>query len=661
MLFIIMFCIYLQEKDSIDLVRFTLEANNEEIQSINLYQYDGKCYVFLPSYADYNTMRIKYNASSLYINGKLFTSNSSFSDINTDEEYSIVIKNFLGIPVCESKIVFMKGENIPALSITLIDGTIDDINTSKEVSKSGYATMINSDKTVDYAGGLKEIHSRGNSSWFQAKKSYTLEFPQDINLLGMGEGKGWVLLSNSFDESGLRNKLAYETAKTIGVDYAVDSEYVDLYIDNVYYGLYLLTEKIDIGKNRVNINNLYEQTQVMNNAPLSSYSQFEIIDNKKIKRGFNIPNNPSDITGGYLLEIIHNEDRIAAKESLVQTSELSFSVVSPKYSSQLQVDYLYDYLNSVENAIKNKDCAGIDLNSFAKYYLIQELFANSDDCSVFFYKSNDSLDKRLHACSIWDFDLSLGNSWLMADINPKALYRNSDNWFNYLYDNEEFISILKQLYSHTLENHIGDKVIDELNKYRSRINQSYKMNIIRWRFVDTNRGWAAEAFKSQKHFDTLEEHIDYITDYLKQRMEFLNSVWIDNEEYITVSFSTFENTVFRKDYSVKKGTYFNENPIPEFNESKELRFLGWFDSEGNQFFPNKIITNNKKYTAKWESTEVSTSLSLKERIKSKITGRSKYLLADFGIVIMLIAVAVFVGNDIKRKLRFRRYKSGKDH
>ena len=164
MLFIIMFCIYLQEKDSIDSVRFTLEANNEEIQSINLYQYDGKCYVFLPSYADYNTMRIKYNASSLYINGKLFTSNSSFSDINTDEEYSIVIKNFLGIPVCESKIVFMKGENIPALSITLIDGTIDDINTSKEVSKSGYATMINSDKTVDYAGGLKEILYSGVST-----------------------------------------------------------------------------------------------------------------------------------------------------------------------------------------------------------------------------------------------------------------------------------------------------------------------------------------------------------------------------------------------------------------------------------------------------------------------------------------------------------------
>ena len=654
MVAVIVICIYIQDTSSINSVKFTVNADNGVTQNIDLYYYDGKHYAFLPSYTNFNSLNIKYNAASLYIDGKYYNSDSSCSEIVIDKEYSLELKNFLGITVCKSSLIFMKSGDVPALSINLVDGDIDEINNDKEVSKSGYARIINPDKTIDFSGSFKGLHGRGNSTWQQAKKSYTLEFSKDVALLGMGEGKGWVLLSNSFDESGLRNKLAYDAAKEIGVDYAVDSEYVDLYINNNYYGLYLLTERVEVGENRVNINDLSEKTQGVNYMPLSSYTKFEVTENNKIQRGFIIPNNPNDITGGYLLQIEHHDERIEEKESLVQTSNLSFSLSSPKYASKEQVEYIFSYLNDVENDIINNNLTQIDLDSFVKYYLIQELFANCDNCSFYYYKNLNN--SQLGACAIWDFDLSIGNSWLVSDMSPKFFYRNKDNWFNYIYDNNQFITLLKRYYLNSISKSYSDRIVNKLYEYRNKINQSFNMDKIRWHYVSNTGTWAD---KSQNRFENLDDHIYYIIDFMKKRIEFLDSVWVDNEEYYYISFSTSENTNIRKNYSVIKGETFNENPTPDSNEIVDYKFLGWYDSDGNKYVPNRIITKNESYTAKWEKTSSTVdeaSLTLLERIKLKLTGEYKYIIVGLGIIISTIVVFVVI--DIKRKMKSRRYHNG---
>lgn len=598
-------CIHIQDKDPMETVSFQTSASDGITQSIRPY-YDensGKHYVFLPSYADLDTLSIRYNAAAYTcaLDGKDYDRNSSLSDIQTNREYLFEIRNLFGKTLCRTGLIFMKGGHIPALSISLSEGTLHDIESDKNTSSPGWAVIVREDQTIDFSGYFREMHGRGYMSWKQSKKSFTINFSESTKLLGMEAGKGWVLTANSFDESSLRNKLVYDTAKEIGVDFAVDSRYVDLYIDNNYQGLYLLTEKIETEEGRVNIDNLAERTQALNQKQLSTYPRFEEKENQKIKRGYEIPHNPEDITGGYLLEIIFG-NRQGNYASLVSTEELLFSLVSPKYASREQIAYLSGYLNTVEDRLRRNDLSDLDLPSFAKYYLIQELFANWDKVSVFFYKEPDQTDGRLHACCIWDFDLSIGNSWLESDMNPRFLYQNRGNWFNYLLQNEQFVSMVRQYYETDIRPQIAELIDNRLDEYEKLIDDSFQMDKTRWRI---NADDKYKADQSQNRFDTLQEHVDTIKDYMKQRTDFLDSVWTNQEEYYFITFESGENNsfrndtfVFRKCYSVKKGEALNENPVPESDGS--YRFTGWLDADGNEYVPGRVPEHDEYWSAKWE-------------------------------------------------------------
>ena len=657
-------CCFWQDKDSINSVKFVLNVNDEMQEGVSLFESDGVYYAFLPSYTDLNNTNIKSDKGyKIFVNDSEYKQNTTCGELKTDTEYKISLTNLFGIKVVEEKLIIMKSANIPSLSIKLSNGTIEDINADKEVSKKGIIQIIKEDKTVDYSGSFKALHGRGNSTWSQNKKSYTLQFSQAYDLLGMGSGENWVLLSNSFDESGLRNKLAYDVAKELGVKYAVDSEYVDLYIDNVYYGLYLLAEKIEVGENRVNITNLENETQEVNVAPLSTYPQYKAEMNGKVLRGFDIPNNPKDISGGYLVQIEHHVDRIENKESLFQTDDLSFSVSSPKYSSREQIQYLSNRFQKCENAIKEDDLSMLDVDSFVIYYLVQELFANNDNCSVFYYKDVDSFSNKIYACSIWDFDLSVGNGWRTANMNPQVLYRNTGNWFNYLYNNKQFRSLLVEKYTNDVKTNMQKTVYERAVEYGQKIRCSFDMDKIRWEHSNSTiqNPWADE---SQNRFYSIDEHINYIVSFMQSRIKFLDSVWIDGEQFYSVKFSSSEDIVpYIKTYSVPVNSEFNEIPIPEPDLTKRYVFVGWFDEEGNKYVPGRTIMQDESYFAKWEKIggeelAEDAPLSLIGRIKQFVS-KNRYLILGWGVI--LIGIMAFVIFDFRQVIKSRRYRNGRKH
>ena len=661
------FCFYTQDRDALNTLRFVARADDNIRQSVSLYYDDGIYYASLPSFADADSLNIVYNSSySLFIDGRFYESDSSFPDFQTGRVYKVKIKNALHFTVCSEKLIIMKAEHIPALSLRLTDGTVENINSDKTISKTGLAFLINKDKTVDYAGSFKQIHGRGNSTWDQAKKSYALDFAEDTDLLGMGAGKNWVLLSNSFDESGLRNKLAYDTAKAIGVRFPVNSEYVDLYIDNVYYGMYLLSQKIGVGSNCVDITDLEEITKSVNQFPLSSYPRFEAQNNGKIKKGFDIAVNPDDITGGYLVQIEHHDEKIASRDCVFQTDTLTFSVTSPKHASRQQIDYLAHYFNTVQSHIAEGDLSDIDLDSFVRYYLIQELFANKDKNSFFFCKDSDNVDGRIYACSIWDLDLTMGNGWLVSNVNPSVLYRNTNNWFDILYENPVFKARLEEMYATVIRPNVKSLIYKPLNKYTKTAESSFAMDKIRWRYADVSRtvsfadltvssNWGS---LSQSHFDTLAEHADFIKDFMKKRIRFLDSAWIDDVTYCFVSFSTPDNTEY---FTVREGGVLNEEPLPSSGRDYG-RFAGWVDPDGNEYVPGQQITQSVVYNAKWETDGSSQSISAKVREKiDKFLANPTHpsVLMTVGLTVIICTIACLVATDL-RNARKRRYDNGQN-
>ena len=634
-------------KDGVERVRFVIATDNSE-ERVALYEDRGVYYALLPSYADLATAKITCDSGSeLLLDGAVYRTKASCAGLEPEHEYSMQLKNSLGVTTTDSKLIIKRSGNIPALSIRLNDGTISDVNADQSISKSGSFSIVNEDGSTDHRGSFKELHGRGNTTWTQPKKSYTLILREDVSLLGMDKSKKWVLLSNCFDESSLRNKLAYDFAVDTGVEYAVGSEYVDLYIDDVYCGLYMLCEKIEVGANSVDITDLEQLTAAVNPYAVAGYPTYEAPVHGKAVRGYEMTANPDDITGGYLLQAEHHEEKVAVRESFFSTDEITFTLNAPKYASKEQIRYISETVNAVEDAIKHGDLSGIDVGSFVHYYIVQELFANNDNCSVFFYKDSDAKDPKIHACSIWDLDLSVGNSWLACGVSPTALYRNADNWFDILYENEQFRALLRTYYTE-LRTNAQELIFDRLQEYQALIEASFTMDRIRWRDVKSDNDWAQ---RSQMHFDTLTEHAEYIRSFLQERLDFLDKAWTEGIDYCTVSFSSYEHGSFKEVYGVEKGDVLSAEPDPASDVNAEYTFVGWYDEQGEPYTPGAVITESRNYSARWQLKNSGAFAKL----KNTVTGVLDQIDYSFGLVaaaiigvfalVMLIVILLVIRQD----------------
>ena len=85
------------------------------------------------------------------------------------------------------------------------------------------------------------IRGRGNTSWEMPKKSYKIEFEKKRSMLGMPKDKDWALISNYADKTLMKNYLMYHLSADLGAYYAPRCEFVELYLNQEYLGVYLLT------------------------------------------------------------------------------------------------------------------------------------------------------------------------------------------------------------------------------------------------------------------------------------------------------------------------------------------------------------------------------------------------------------------------------------
>ncbi len=105
----------------------------------------------------------------------------------------------------------------------------------------------------DIAAAPAGIRGRGNSTWWYDKKPYRVRFDEKTAVLGHGKARSWVLLANWLDQTFIMNTVAFELGRRAGIPYTNHAEHVELYLNGSYKGSYLLTEQIQAGTNRVDI------------------------------------------------------------------------------------------------------------------------------------------------------------------------------------------------------------------------------------------------------------------------------------------------------------------------------------------------------------------------------------------------------------------------
>ena len=128
------------------------------------------------------------------------------------------------------------------------------IDSKQKTDYRACSIKIESDTTEWNYEGRGRIRGRGNSTWeWYPKKPYRLKLDEKAEILGLAADKDWVLLANYRDPTHLMNTFVFEMGERLGIPYPNHTRYVELTVNGDYKGLYQLTEQVEQGKNRVNI------------------------------------------------------------------------------------------------------------------------------------------------------------------------------------------------------------------------------------------------------------------------------------------------------------------------------------------------------------------------------------------------------------------------
>ena len=341
-------------------------------------------------------------------------------------------------------ITYLTAEHAATMMLDLDrEDAVSYLGADKQNEVQGTCMILETNGKVTQTARLEKIKGHGNDSFRAPKKSYNLSFTEKQDLLGMGAAKDYVLLAAYRDNSLLSYKLTYDLVNEIGMAYAPSSEFVHLYINGEYEGVYLLMGKIQIGKTRFDLKDLKTETKELNSkSELREYAHTTWKNEGFYvqRTWYELDQTPEDVTGGYIIEL-NNEDYDRTKANFVSDRNLSFMIPSMNWASQSQVYYIADFWQDFENALYAKDGYNdkgkyytdyIDLESFADQWLFYELNEeNSVNSSVYYYKDSDICgDGKLHASWPWDMEHSLAreggaaSSWFAAasDLKPEGYW-----------------------------------------------------------------------------------------------------------------------------------------------------------------------------------------------------------------------------------------------
>lgn len=507
-------------------VSVTADGNTEQLRSWQ--DESGDYFFFLPGFAQLSQVRISTDCSGeLHMDGLSLTDGTSCNSFQTDTPLEVTWDS--GSKRHTFTVTFLRSGELPALYLDVKSGSMDYIHQEKNNKESGTLRLYAADGTLQQTLDMAHLETRGNSTVGRLKKPYNLQLTREADLLNMGAAQRWVLLANSYDDSHLRNKAVLDFAREAGLAYSPESQWVDLYLNGEYAGLYLLCERNEVHPQRI------------------------------------------DLTGeGSFLVSKEWEWRMSEQgQHFVMTQDQTALRV---HYSDLDDDALTAALQSAENAILAQDGIDsitgkhwkslIDLDSWARKYLIEEVFANVDGgtLSQFFYRDGEG---KLCAGPVWDYDLAMANTAAYPAPAANMFFANRENihgssWYPALYRDETFFARVTELYETEFQPLLETLLTQTIPAYAELISESAAMDTVRW----ANR-W---------HTPDPEGETQSILQYMQRRMDFLQSIWLDGEEYHTVLVNIGNGTVMH--YAVRPGDVLPELPV--YEDTAETDYQGWY-------------------------------------------------------------------------------------
>ncbi len=379
------------------------------------------------------------------------------------------------------------------------------------------------DTNYDYVGKAA-IELRGSSSQsISEKKPYSIELhdaagnDREASILGMAKTEDWALIAPYSDKTHIRDALTYRLAGDM-MAWSPDTRFCELFVNNDYRGIYVITERIKRSKDLLNI------------AKLDTF-----------------PNATGDaLTGGYILKVdkqTGNTQGIEAGWSsnfkMYSYNRTFFQYHYPEPASMKtpQKDYIKNAVKNFETALVGADFtdsvkgyrAYFDVQSLIDFCIINELTKNLDGyrISTYFYKDRNSINPKFKMGPVWDFNLALGNGNFCNAVSPYGWqYLNTNEcsinnpfWWQRFFEDPYFKKAFRDrwlaLRKTTLSMPYINKVIDSMTTV---LNAPQGRNFRRWDYL-TKYVWPVPQIAG-----TYAGEIDFLKNWTATRM-----LWIDDE------------------------------------------------------------------------------------------------------------------------------------
>ena len=442
---------------------------------------------------------------SIFGDAKYHRFYSYATDVNGDREINIADINMI--------IAAIQGEELPPMPT--YSGTLPVlyINTEgyRNIDSKEKESYLHADWWLNANGieGFQSIGSpnnpqgmlikgRGNYTWTLDKKPFRIKLDNKEALMGMNKNRHFCLLAHADDHlAKLKNTVGFELSRRIGLTYTPAQEPVEVVLNGQYIGLYFLTEKPRVDKNRVNI---------------------EEQDNNET--------DPSIITGGWFIELnAFDGPMVYVQEHYMDPYDwndmLCFKIDNIDMLSTQQSDYITQFLTNANIAIQSDDVTSteweryIDLTSLVKFYIVGEIMDNLEHFSSLFMYKHRGEDAKMMFGPVWDF----GNSFTRAPIFGVDslcyfLYEQPTfthpHWIQEMSKFSNFQQLVREIWTQFYNSDFNGMYLDQfIDDFVESIMPANKADVVRW--PDYDLDYQKQEFKH----------------YIHQKINWLQSQWGD--------------------------------------------------------------------------------------------------------------------------------------
>ena len=395
-------------------------------------------------------------------------------------------------------------------------------------SKFSHGKMKVTENNKTQTGELlnAEIRYRGATALSYSKKSFAIKLKNeagkstDRSYFGLRNDNYWILDAMAADLSRMRNRVCTD----LWNDYSADphfknqeknmingtrGQFVEVFLDNQYWGLYCMTERLD--RKQLKLNKYQKETKTIKGVLYKSEGWTNSVMMGKMRGGqehsFIIPkyNNSTDKWNGYQMDYPDRGDG-----QLIDWKPL-YNIVS--------------FVTTSDNSTFKKQIGEkIDFPVWVDYYLFLELISARDNHgkNAFFYMFDITKDEKL-GIAPWDLDGTWGRSWDRLKTSSKTAHldfmKNHLAGEHHIYrrlretDAENYNILLKKRYNELKNNHFSKQnLIKRLDDYLElfTISGAKAREETRWD-------------KTNNVSIQIDEEIAYMKKWISERVDFLNT------------------------------------------------------------------------------------------------------------------------------------------